>query len=101
MAYRHFAFIDWLDGSATVVDRASIFMIVGRYRSTSVRAKASPRRKPGADDTQSQIGLDRLVPGRSYRIIETDDRFTAGMDGKARLTVALAGRTPLTIVPVA
>ncbi|MBH1998111.1 MAG: hypothetical protein I8H96_03140 [Sphingomonadaceae bacterium] len=56
---------------------------------------------PGAGDIQSQISLDRLVPGRSYRIIETDDRFTAGMDGKARLTVALAGRTPLTIVPVA
>ena len=56
---------------------------------------------PGAEAVRSDIGIDRLVPGRSYHIIETDERFTAGLDGKARLTVALTGRTPLTIVPVA
>lgn len=56
---------------------------------------------PGAGERRSDIGLDRLVPGRNYRIIETDERFVAGMDGKARLTVVLTGRTPLTIVPVA
>lgn len=56
---------------------------------------------PGAGAMRSDIGLDRLVPGRGYRVIETDERFAAGLDGKARLTVALAGRTSLTIVPVA
>jgi hypothetical protein len=55
---------------------------------------------PGNGDVQSEIGLERLVPGRTYRVAQTEQRFAAGHDGKARLMVSLAGRTPLHIVPV-
>ncbi len=56
---------------------------------------------PGAGSVRSEIGLERLKPGRGYRIAQTDERFVAGADGRAQLTVALDGRTPLHIVPLA
>jgi hypothetical protein len=57
---------------------------------------------PGSEGgVRSEIGLARLAPGRGYRVVQTDERFVAGEDGTARLTIALAGRTPLQIVPVA
>lgn len=55
---------------------------------------------PGADAGPQRIGLERLVPGRSYRVVETDARLVADSTGKASLDVVLNGRTSLHIVPV-
>lgn len=49
---------------------------------------------------KAEVGFDRLVPGRGYRVVQTGETLAAGLDGKARLTVALSGRTPLSLVPV-
>lgn len=56
--------------------------------------------QPGADAREVDLGFDRLVPGRVYRIVQTDQRFTAGADGRYDIRHALDGRTPLDVVPV-
>lgn len=56
---------------------------------------------PGAEAGPQKLGLARLVPGRGYRVVETGATLTADGQGRASLDVVLAGRTPLTIVPVA
>lgn len=55
---------------------------------------------PGVADGPAQIGLSRLVPGRKYRVLQTDHRFSAGADGTHRMDVDLRGRTAVDIVPV-
>lgn len=57
--------------------------------------------KPGRGKVSTRLGLERLVPGRNYRL--TGDQagtFTAGADGCATVEVALDRRTELRILPV-
>ena len=56
---------------------------------------------PGGEGGTTTLGFDRLVPGRSYRVQQTDARLTADARGKASLEVTLAGRTPIDLAPVA
>lgn len=55
---------------------------------------------PGGEGGTSKLILDRLVPGRSYRHVQSDTRFTAGNDGRHDLSIELRGRIELDIVPV-
>ncbi len=56
---------------------------------------------PGGEPVKTRLGLARLVPGRGYRVVQGDERFIAGSDGKHAFDVHLAGRTELDVVPVA
>jgi hypothetical protein len=47
------------------------------------------------------LGFARLVPGRAYRVRQTDERFTAGPDGRHDIRYNLAGRSEVDIIPVA
>jgi hypothetical protein len=55
---------------------------------------------PGGDPIEADLGLARLVPGRSYKVVQTEARFVADAQGHHALKVGLNGRTPLDIVPV-
>ncbi len=54
---------------------------------------------PGGEAGRFNLGFGRLVPGRGYRVRQTDERITAGPDGKAGLTLAVDGRTEIDLVP--
>ena len=55
---------------------------------------------PGAEPGIAALGLGRLVPGRSYRSVQSGVQFKAGPDGRHNLAVKLDGRTEVDIVPV-
>ncbi|MFA7594878.1 MAG: hypothetical protein WCY92_00875 [Novosphingobium sp.] len=55
--------------------------------------------RAGGEAGTTELGLDRLVPGKSYHIRQTGANLTADSQGKARFTIPLAGRVELTIVP--
>jgi hypothetical protein len=55
--------------------------------------------RPGGEPGNVELGLARLVPGRSYRIRQTGANVTADEQGKARFTLPLADRVELAIVP--
>ena len=55
---------------------------------------------PGAGDGEQTLGLDQLVPGRTYTVTgATASSLTADPDGRASLNVALSGRTEIRLVP--
>ncbi|HPU16809.1 MAG TPA: hypothetical protein PK808_12035, partial [Polymorphobacter sp.] len=55
---------------------------------------------PGVTDGVQTLGLERLVPGRTYTLTgATTDAVTASPDGKASLNVMLSGRTAVTVTP--
>lgn len=56
---------------------------------------------PGAGPGLAKLGLARLVPGRDYRVVQSEARFTAGPDGKASFSIDLPDRVALDIVPAA
>lgn len=56
--------------------------------------------RPGATTGQVELGLDRLIPEKVYRVTGTDQEITADMNGKARFTTQLPGRRHLIIAPV-
>ncbi len=45
------------------------------------------------------LGFARLVPGRSYRVVQTGQQLVAGADGRASLEVFVDRRSPLDLVP--
>lgn len=55
---------------------------------------------PGDGDCEATLGISRLVPGRSYRVLQNDDRFIANSEGRHAITANLSGRTELDIVPM-
>lgn len=55
---------------------------------------------PGEGPTVAMLSLARLKPGRQYRVTQTGDVLTADAAGKAHLSVPLAARHELNIVPV-
>ena len=57
--------------------------------------------QPGDQPGPVDLTLARLVPGGSYRIRQSDERFTASPDGSHRMRYNLAGRSQVDIVPVA
>jgi hypothetical protein len=61
---------------------------------------------PGAEPGAQTLRLERLVPGRAYRVaVEGDpaggEQLFADATGRAELRVALAGRTALSVTPLA
>ena len=55
---------------------------------------------PGAKPGVYHITVERLHPNREYQVREyAKQRFTADAQGKARLEIPIAGRTPFEIVP--
>lgn len=54
---------------------------------------------PGAGAGSKSITLGQLVPGREYRIIETERTITADSLGETCLEITIDGRTELNIVP--
>lgn len=55
---------------------------------------------PGSDAEITSLGLSRLVPGRTYRVRQSQDQFVASGQGTHTVSVELRGRTELDIVPV-
>lgn len=55
--------------------------------------------QPGGESGRFDLGFARLKPGRDYRVRQSDARVTAALDGTARLTVPVDGRTELDLVP--
>ncbi len=45
------------------------------------------------------IGIERLQPGKEYRVMGISEQFTADATGKVKLNIALDGRTKVHIVP--
>lgn len=55
---------------------------------------------PGEGSTRAALLLDRLVPGREYRVTDRPlDTFGADGRGRATVEVDVDGRTPVRIVP--
>ena len=46
------------------------------------------------------LGIERLKPGKTYRIKDSKTEFTADKDGRTTLNVLLDGRTKVHIIPV-
>lgn len=57
--------------------------------------------RAGGDPVRTRLGFGRLVPGRTYRVVQTGERLTAGADGTASLDFALDRRSQLDLVPEA
>ena len=57
--------------------------------------------RAGSEPLQTELGFSRLAPGRTYRVVQTGQTVTAGLDGTARLSFDLAARSELDLVPVA
>ena len=57
--------------------------------------------RAGAAPCRTTLGFARLVPGRTYRVVQSGQRVTAGPDGTATLVFDLAERSPLDLVPEA
>ena len=57
--------------------------------------------QPGDGAVQAELGFARLKPGKSYRIRQSDKSLTAALDGTARITVPVEGRTEIHLVPIA
>lgn len=55
---------------------------------------------PGGDAKTVELGLERLIPGAHYRAKEVDMPFSADAQGKATISLPLAARQELTVVPV-
>lgn len=56
---------------------------------------------PGTAPGRQTLGLARLQPNREYRLAgEPGQRFIAGNDGRAEVTLVLAGRTPVQVLPI-
>jgi hypothetical protein len=55
---------------------------------------------PGGDPVEADLGLSRLVPGRSYRVVQTGAPIIADGLGCAAFKARIDGRTPIDIVPV-
>jgi hypothetical protein len=56
--------------------------------------------RPGNGIRRADLGLDRLIPGRQYSIRgATTDVVTAGLDGKATITVELGIRNQIEVAP--
>ena len=56
--------------------------------------------RAGGDPVRTQLGFARLVPGRTYRVVQTGQQLQAGPDGTAQLTFELDQRSELDLVPV-
>lgn len=56
--------------------------------------------RAGVDPVRTTLGFGRLVPGRSYRVVQTGAVLAADAQGKASLTFDLDRRSELTLVPV-
>ena len=56
--------------------------------------------RAGGDPVRTQLGFARLVPGRTYRVVQTGQQLQAGPDGTAQLTFELGQRSELDLVPV-
>ena len=56
--------------------------------------------RAGGDPVRTQLGFARLVPGRTYRVVQTGQQLQAGPDGTAPLTFELGQRSELDLVPV-
>jgi hypothetical protein len=57
--------------------------------------------RAGADPVRTRLAFARLVPGRTYRVVQTGERLTAGPDGTASLEFDLDKRSLLDLVPEA
>lgn len=57
--------------------------------------------RAGDQPCTTRLGFARLVPGRSYRVVQTGQTVQAGADGTASLDFALDRRSELKLVPVA
>jgi len=55
---------------------------------------------PGAEPGIAALSLGRLIPGRTYRAVQSGVQLKAGPDGRCNLSVVLDGRTELDVVPV-
>jgi hypothetical protein len=55
---------------------------------------------PGGESGRANLEFGRLVPGRTYRIAQTGESFTATSAGTQQHGVVLAGRTEIDVVPV-
>ncbi len=55
---------------------------------------------PGGPSPQQVLGIDRLAPGRTYRLEPTGATFVADRSGRADVPVSLHDRTELRLVPV-
>ena len=56
---------------------------------------------PGGEPVRTQLDFARLIPGRGYRVRQTDERVFASATGTAAIDVMLGARTELDLVPVA
>jgi len=56
---------------------------------------------PGGDRVEADLGLSRLVPGRSYRVVQSGAAIIADAQGRGAVKARIDGRTPIDIVPVA
>lgn len=56
---------------------------------------------PGEGETNASLGFSRLRPGCQYRVRQTGETLTADSQGKASLTVPLAERRELSLLPMA
>ncbi|WP_066557565.1 hypothetical protein [Croceicoccus bisphenolivorans] len=54
---------------------------------------------PGEGPVEARLGLGRLRPGRSYRVVQTGETLAADMDGTARFTFHLPERREVSIIP--
>ncbi|MDQ2638185.1 MAG: hypothetical protein M3Y83_15055, partial [Actinomycetota bacterium] len=56
--------------------------------------------RPGADVARTHLGIQRLVPGRQYRVHgAVDDLAVADTRGRATVSVDLTGRTEVALAP--
>jgi hypothetical protein len=54
----------------------------------------------GGPSAEQVLGIDRLAPGRTYRLEPTGATFVADRSGRADVPVSLHDRTELRLVPV-
>jgi hypothetical protein len=54
---------------------------------------------PGDGPKEVELGFSRLVPGKTYKVIQGDREMTADAAGTARITLPLANRREITIAP--
>ena len=56
--------------------------------------------RAGSDPCTTSLGFGRLVPGRTYRVVQTGETLQAGADGTATLAFNLDKRSEIDLVPL-
>ena len=87
----------WAEGP--VLDRAAYPEVIVAHAVTDGSA-LNLVLHPGEQPVQTTLGIKRLRPNGRYRVVQTGEAVTADGQGRADLSVQLAGRTEVDLVPV-